>query len=285
VFFVFCEGERNMKKLAFSVFAAALTFGGVSAADEVPAAESCCGYDGFYFGLGIGASNGGIKTETTASYLAGAERPQDVGVDSNDHDTKFIGTAVLGFGKRIQEKTYLALEAGLDASQSSNFNHPGNRSVDNKVWETRTRSNGLIPSVGLRLGYVHPATRGMIYLKAGAAYSKSRAWYEDCYFGTGTTFANFNDEDVISYEGKCAKWSPIIALGAEKLCGKNLRTRLEVEYRFAANKKFDFNNADRIGKPASGTGVNVANDYHGTVKLTNKNAITLRAMAIYTVRM
>ncbi len=274
-----------MKKLAFSVFAAALTFGGVSASNEVVANEStsCCGYDGFYFGLGLGATDSGVKTETTASYLAGAERSQDVGVDSNDHDTKFIGTAVLGFGKRIQEKAYLALEAGLDASQNTNFNHPGNRSVDGKVWEVRSRSNGLIPSVGLRLGYVHPATQSMVYLKAGAAYSKSRAWYDDNYIGN-----NFGDEDIIRYEGKCAKWSPIIALGAEKLCGKNLRTRFEVEYRFSANKKFDFNNADKIGKATSGPGAignNVDYDYHGTVKLTNKNAITLRAMAIYTVRM
>lgn len=262
-----------MKKLAFSVFAAALTFGGVNAANGT-ATESCCGYDGLYFGLGIGASNGGIKTETTASYLAGAERPQDVGVDSNDHDTKFIGTAVLGFGKRIQEKAYLALEAGLDASQTSNFNHPGMRTVDEKVFEVRSRSNGLIPSVGLRLGYVHPQTKGMIYLKAGAAYSKSRAWYEDSYITDGD-----KAEDIIRYEGKCSKFSPIIALGAEKLCGKNLRTRFEVEYRFRANKKFDF---DNHSKDSSGA---AADRYNGTVKLTSKNAITLRAMAVYTVKM
>lgn len=269
-----------MKKLAFSVFAAALTFGGVNAADEV-ATESCSGYDGFYVGLGIGASNGGVKTETTASYLAGADRPQDVGVDSNDRDTKFIGTAVLGFGKRIQGKAYLALEAGLDASESSNFNHPGYRSVDGKVWETRSRSNGLIPSVGLRLGYVHPETKGMVYLKAGAAYSKSKTWYDDNYI------ANTNDdEDIIHYEGKCSKFSPIIALGAEKLCGKNLRTRFEVEYRFNTNKKFDFNNADRKGTASRGAGDkgNVDYDYNGTVKVTNKNAVTLRAMAVYTIR-
>ena len=268
-----------MKKLAFSVFAAALTFGGVNASDGVAANEStsCCGYDGFYFGLGIGVSNGGIKTETTASYLAGVERPQDIGVDSNDHDTKFIGTAVLGFGKRIQEKAYLALEAGLDASQSSNFNHPGMRTVDDKVFEVRSRSNGLIPSIGLRLGYVHPQTKGMIYLKAGAAYSKSKTWYDDSY--EVRTASGDPVYDIIRYEGKCSKFSPIIALGAEKLCGKNLRTRFEVEYRFRANKKFDF---DNHSKDSSGA---AANHYNGTVKVTNKDSITLRAMAIYTVRM
>lgn len=271
-----------MKKLAFSVFAAALTFGGVHASDEVAADEStsCCGYDGFYFGLGIGATDSGVKTETTDSYRNGTQDTTDFGVDSNDHDTKFIGNAVLGFGKRIQEKAYLALEAGLDASQNSNFYHPGICSVDGKSFEVRTRSNGLVPSAAIRLGYVHPATQSMVYLKAGAAYSKARAWYEDSYNSNGDSEA-----DLMRYEGKCAKWSPIIALGAEKLCGKNLRTRFEVEYRFAANKKFDFNNADRIGKTANWGDNPVNKEYKGTIKLTNKNAITLRAMAIYTVRM
>ena len=264
-----------MKKLAFSVFAAALTFGGVSAADGV-ATESCSGYDGFYVGLGIGASNGGVKTETTEAYLAGAKRQQDIGVDTNDRDTKFIGTAVLGFGKRIQGKAYLALEAGLDASESSNFNHPGMRTVDDKVFEVRSRSNGLIPSVGLRLGYVHPETKGMVYLKAGAAYSKSKTWYDDSYEAGADSQGPVYD--TISYEGKCSKFSPIIALGAEKLCGKNLRTRFEVEYRFRANKKFDF---DNHSKDSSGA---AADHYKGTVKLTNKNAITLRAMAVYTIK-
>ena len=265
-----------MKKLAFSVFAAALTFGGVNAADGV-ATESCSGYDGFYVGLGIGASNGGVKTETTAAYWKNGDMPSDIGVDSNDHDTKFIGTAVLGFGKRIQGKAYLALEAGLDASQSSNFNHPGIRTVDSKSFEVRSRSNGLIPSVGLRLGYVHPETKGMVYLKAGAAYSKSKTWYDDNY-EAGTDGQGDPVYDTISYEGKCSKFSPIIALGAEKLCGKNLRTRFEVEYRFRANKKFDF---DNHSKDSSGA---AAYHYKGTVKLTNKNAITLRAMAVYTIK-
>jgi len=266
-----------MKKLAFSVFAAALTFGGVNAASGT-ATESCCGYDGLYFGLGLGATDSGVKTETTASYWKNGEMPSDIGVDTNDHDTKFIGTAVLGFGKRIQEKAYIGIEAGLDASQSSNFNHPGIRTVDNKSFEVRSRSNGLIPSVGLRLGYVHPETRGMVYLKAGVAYSKSRAWYEDSY-EAGESTQTWDGYDTISYEGKCSKFSPIIALGAEKLCGKNLRTRFEVEYRFKANKKFDF---DNHSKDSSGA---AAYDYHGTVKLTSKNAITLRAMAVYTVKM
>lgn len=256
-----------MKKLAFSVFAAALTFGAnaVESVETAPAAsESCCGYDGFYFGLGIAGVNGGIKTETTDAKLDGEFQPDDIGVDTDDSYTKFAGTVTLGYGRRIKEKAYIGLEAGLDASRNSNFVHPGISSKD-RCFEVNSKVNGLVPSVALKLGYVHPGTRGMVYLKAGAAYSKAQASYLD--------WLDTDNGINYPYSKKVSKWSPIIALGGEKLCGKNLRTRLEVEYRFSSNKKIDFDTNEK------GT------DYTGTVKVTNKDTITLRAMAIYTVRM
>lgn len=256
-----------MKKLAFSVFAAALTFG-ANAAESVEtapvASESCCGYDGFYFGLGIAGVNGGVKTETTDAYDEGVRADDDIGVDTDNHNMKFAGSLTLGYGRRIKEKAYIGLEVGLDASKNSNFVHSGMFS-SLRQYDVESKVNGLVPSVALKLGYVHPGTRGMVYLKAGAAYSKAQAKYVDWF-----------DEGHVknSYEQKVSKWSPIIALGGEKLCGKNIRTRLEVEYRFASNKKIDFTNKEVY-----------EHEYNGTVKVTNKDTITLRAMAIYTVRM
>ena len=213
-----------MKKLAFSVFAAALTFG-VNAADKVKVvtpAQTTSGFSGIYFGLGAAVIDNGIKTEGTN---------KDV-----DHNTRIGATAVLGYGRAIQEKAFLGLEAGLDASQ--NFE----TGTDAKV-------NGLTPSAALRLGYAHAPTKSMIYLKAGAAYSKAK-W----------NFKHAGND----YQIKNAKWAPIVALGGEKICGK-LRTRLEAEYRFRTNKSLDVNST--------------------THKLTNRGAVTLRAMAVYTVNM
>ncbi|MBO7537337.1 MAG: hypothetical protein J6T29_03275 [Alphaproteobacteria bacterium] len=259
-----------MKKLAFSVFAAALTFG-ANAAESVetaPAAsESCCGYDGFYFGLGIAGVNGGIKTETTDAYVGRQRWNREIGVDSDDSDTKFAGSLTLGYGRRIQEKAYIGLEAGLDATKNSNFVHAGNMSTSPRQWEVYSKVNGLTPSVALKLGYVHPGTRGMVYLKAGAAYSVAKANYTENDLVIGKDFP---------YSKKVSKWSPIIALGGEKLCGKNIRTRLEVEYKFKTNGKVDFNNGLDPADP---------DYYNGTVKVTNKDSVTLRAMAVYTVRM
>jgi len=256
-----------MKKLAFSVFAAALTFGANAAEDvKAPAADtSCCGYDGFYFGLGIAGINNGVKTETTAAYKNGNRAAAEIGVDTNNHDMKFAGSLTLGYGRRIKEKAYLGIEAGLDASKNSDFCNANMVTLNNRTFDVRSKVNGLTPSVALKLGYVHPGTRGMVYLKAGAAYSVAKAYYEE--LGT--------DNDPYRYSKKVSKWSPIIALGGEKLCGKNIRTRLEVEYRFKTNKSVDY------AYTVTGT---TTDKYNGTVKVTNKDAITLRAMAIYTVR-
>lgn len=204
-----------MKKLAFSVFAAALTFG-ANAEDSVEvsaaaATETGSAFDGIYFGLGVAAVDNGVKCEGSQS--------------GSDHSTRIAATTSLGYGRVVSEKAFLGLEAGLDASQ--NFEY-GSAKV-----------NGLTPSAALRIGFVNPANRSMIYLKGGAAYSKGKLY---------------------SPEIRCNKWSPIVALGAEKICGK-LRTRLEAEYRFRANKTVD------------------------TVKLINRGAVTVRAMAVYTVKM
>ncbi|MBO7536871.1 MAG: hypothetical protein J6T29_00840 [Alphaproteobacteria bacterium] len=219
-----------MKKLAFSVFAAALTFG-ANAADNVEtnvatatATQTGGVFDGLYFGLGIAAVDNGVKFEGQIE-VEGQTRENKL----SEHCTRLAGTVSLGYGRAVKEKAFIGLEAGLDASQNSEFIFG------------QARINGLTPSAALRFGYVNPVTKSMIYLKGGAAYSKAR----------------FRDL-------KCSKWAPIVALGVEKVC-KNLRTRLEAEYRFRSNKSIE-----------------VDSKIH---KVTNRGAVTLRAMAVYTVKM
>lgn len=280
-----------MKKLAFSIFAAALTFG--ANADVEPAGTSaCCAYDGLFFGLGVSAVDAGVKTETTyAKGVTGWNSTDStpsvgdpiegaLGIDSNDHDTRFTGNVTLGYGKRIQEKAYIALEAGLDAGQNSNFCHPGIATTEEKKYEVYSKNNGLIPSVGLRLGYIHPETRNMFFIKAGAAYSQARTSYVDTYIGSITEDENSEKYFPLAYTGKCSKWTPIVALGFEKVTGKNFRTRAEVEYRFQTTRSFDFDNSAEKAVPSS----EITQDYSGTVKIYNKAAITLRVMGIYTVK-
>ena len=219
-----------MKKLTFSIFAAALAFGAnakVNVETTTADSQACCGYDGFYLGLGVSAVNDGYRA-----------------VDSekeSDYKTKLAASLALGLGGRIQEKAYLGLEAGLDASQNSEYGD-GNITI-----------SGFVPSVALKIGFIHPETGSMGYLKAGAAYSRTKWAMED-------TTNVYNS----------IKWTPIVALGGEKLLGKNVRMRLEAEYRFRSHKTFN-------GKNAKGE--------EGVFELTNRGAVTLRAMAIYTIKM
>ncbi len=280
-----------MKKLTFSIFAATLAFG--ANADVEPAsASNSCAYDGLFFGLGISAVDAGVKTETTYAYGATGfgtadphapvyERMTNAeGIDSNDHDTRFTGNAVLGYGKRIQEKAYIALEAGLDAGQNSNFCHPGIATTEEKKYEVYSKNNGLIPSAALRLGYIHPETKTMVYLKAGAAYSQARTSYVDTYLANHDVNKLNSGYAPLSYEGKCSKWTPIVAFGFEKVTGKNFRTRAEVEYRFQTTKSFDFDNSAEKAVPGS----DIEAEYKGTIKIYNKAAVTLRIMGLYTVK-
>ncbi len=277
-----------MKKLTFSIFAAALAFG--ANADVEPAetaATNCSAYDGFFFGLGVSAVDSGIKTETTAASgvndshkTVPASLDNDIGIDTSDHDTRFTGNVTLGFGRRIKEKAYVALEAGLDLGQSSNFHHAGIATTEGKNFEVVSKNHSFIPSVGLRLGYVHPETKNMVYLRAGVAYSQAKTAYTDNYV------AEYNADDPVfdrlPYNGKCSKWTPIVALGFEKVTGKNFRTRAEVEYRFQTTRSFDFNNNGR--RVEVNTNTVDARPYNGTVKIYNKAAVTLRVMGIYTVK-
>ncbi len=223
-----------MKKLAFSVFAAALAFGADAVERvETSAAEtkSCSGYDGFYVGMGVAVVNDGYAVED--NFPSGFEK-------GSDYKTKLAASLALGFGGRIREKAYLGLETVLDASQNSEY-------VDGKI-----RIGGLLPSVALKIGFIHPETRSMGYLKAGAAYSRTKRIDED----TATAFHN-------------CKWSPVVALGAEKLFGKNVRTRLEAEYRFRTTKTFNDVTMDKKV---------------GSFKLINRGAVTLRAMVVYSIK-
>ena len=64
-----------MKKLTFSIFAAALAFGAnaeVNVKTTTTESPACCGYDGFYLGLGVSAVNDGyraVDSEKESDYV------------------------------------------------------------------------------------------------------------------------------------------------------------------------------------------------------------------------
>jgi opacity protein-like surface antigen len=108
----------------------------------------------------------------------------------------------------------------------------------------------------LKFGIVDCNSRVLAYLKAGASYAKSKEWFVEWYQGNIDVGPSTNELSTVT---------PIVALGLEKACGKKTTCRLELEYKFNKSKSKYFS----------------AGDY---TKLTQKDAITLRALVCYNVK-
>lgn len=235
-----------MKKILLSAAVGSLFFTAnadqtVVTAHEEPAIvveqapEVCeCPFGGLYLGLGIGGSflqNNGSVTTNGAAYQK---------MDNNVN--RFIGTIALGGGKVFNEKFYLGLEGMMDFTKSEN------KRIANNTF--KIKNTAVIPSIGLRLGYVYNCW--LIYGKVSASHASTEA----------TVVAN----NVKL--GSAKKFAPALALGVEKAFCKKFTARLEGEYRFESKK--DFN--ETIG----GT------NYIGSVK--GNKGFTVRALVAYNVK-
>ena len=261
------------KKLIFSICTAALTFGADAAGNvETPVAVAYKeGQDGFYAGLGLAVSKTGTKTETTHVSVDGVRIPGAEVLIANDSDTMFFGTCVLGWNKRLSERARLAFEGMLDIGTDPEFHRAGAEPVDDCSATITCKQNGLIPSLGLKLSYIPTSAKSTFYLKAGVALSMVKMNYIG---NSEYMIAGGKIEFPGIYASKrCTKLVPIIAAGMENRFGQSdFTTRFELEYRFGVSAKCDYSVV------SSNTVGHVSN---GTVKVSSKDAVTLRIMAVY----
>lgn len=258
------------RKLIFSICVAALAFGADAAGNETPVAVTSKGSeDGFYAGLGLAVSKTGTKTETTYVSVDGVEIPSTEVTIANDSDTMFFGTCVLGWGKRLSEHTRLAFEGMLDIGTDPEFHRAGAEPVDDCSATITCKQNGLIPSLGLKLSYIPTSAKSTFYLKAGVALSMVKMNY----IGNSEYKIAGNPQFPEIYASKrFTKLAPIIAAGMENRFGQSdFMTRFELEYRFGIRGKCDY----------SASSNPVGHVSNGTVKISSKDAVTLRIMAVY----
>lgn len=261
-----------MKKLALSICGAVLAFG-VNAEENAITAKAHPCFEGLYTCLGGAVSKAGVKTETTQVLINGIEINAAEGIDTNDHDIMFFGTFIFGYNARLDDRVHLAFEGGLDFGPSSNFDHAGVQPAEDCLMNVTSRQNGLIPFVGLKLGYLPLAWTNMLYLKVGVAlpcvktrYTEERCEYEQPPALAETTFP------PVCNTIRCSKLAPLVAIGIEKPCQNDFRTRFEIEYRFSTNDKLSYQILST--QPAG----SVCNK---TIRVSSKGAITLRAMAVF----
>lgn len=263
-----------MKKLIFTICAVALTFG-VNAEENTETVRVSQTNNGrFYAGLGLSVSKTGIKTEATSVSVNGVACPNAEGVITNDYDTMFFGTLVLGYDKPLTERTRLAFEGMLDIGPDPDFNHAGAQVADDCLATITSKQNGLVPSIGLKLTYIPSSVKSTLYLKVGAALSMVKMNYvgnsEYKIAGSEYKFPS------IYASTRCTKLAPLISVGMERQFDQSdFTTRFEMEYRFGISKKCNY---QVQSETAGGKAAGISN---GTVKVSSKDSITLRIMAVY----
>ena len=238
-------------------------------------------YEGLYFGGGVHAANLGVRSEyellkgdslDTGYSFENAKRDEN-GRMLSSSNTKLGGTVVLGFGKKLTGKRfYLGLEALLDCGPSITVDSIDRFSGSANGYDAPAKINGLIPSVGMRLGYVS-ASKMLTYLKVAASFCRSRLDYS-------MLRAHQDEHWVMQESGKIknSKVSPEIALGFEKAFEKKATMRIEVAY-VVGNKKTGRTYSVNV------TGADKKIPFEANVELKKKDAVIIRTMLCWNVKL
>ncbi|GHU11664.1 hypothetical protein FACS189449_03590 [Alphaproteobacteria bacterium] len=170
-------------------------------ASQVGEEAFCTIFDSLYLVLGMGGSS----YENKLSALIDGRQES-----SENNVNRLLGVFAFGVGKAFSENFYIGAEMLCDFSKTkSRHMKLGNSDVETKV-------SPVIPSLGVRFGYLNRDWEMLFYTKIAA----SRA---------STSFKN-ND-----YDRKIVKIAPAVAIGVEKAFSKKFSARLECEYRFSSN--------------------------------------------------
>ncbi|MDR0968505.1 MAG: hypothetical protein LBL99_02605 [Holosporaceae bacterium] len=141
---------------------------------------------------------------------------------------KLGGSVAFGYGKFFYEDLFVGGEALIDVSKNKRAEalldcSDGAAGAPDVVFPKITlKSNGVIPSIRLRVGYWIESLRGMFYVTAGASR------YSVEFKGAASSWPNG--------EVALKKIAPVVGLGFQKVLCANISIRLEGDYVFQANK-------------------------------------------------
>ena len=220
-----------MKKLILTC----LSVAGACVAGDLVGADMDVNLSGFYAGIGVSFNHSEFRTEdTTDNVLVHKTKMNALG-----------GSVALGYNHGFGS-FFAGLEATLDVCKNKKRDFTW--TADGDTFNGKCKISGVVPTVALRVGGFVPMMDAVVYARAGVAYQKC----ECDPVVDGAAFPN----------AKLSKIMPVVGLGVEKKINC-LTARLEGDYRFRTNKKF--------------------NDANGNVDFKNKNkgGYTVRLMALY----
>jgi opacity protein-like surface antigen len=183
-------------------------------------------FDTFYIGGGVGYNS--LKNETYQrvewKYVTsgGGLDPAASARGLDQKTNRVAGSFVLGVGVCLG-RLYLSLEGLVDIAKQKSEEikrHPETYAK----YDTRgiLRNNGLVPELGIRIGFADPIGRVLFYLRPAITFSRTTV------VGYSTTLNAVNNKINSEKHVKNIAWA--IALGAEKMFPNGLAVRLEGEY-------------------------------------------------------
>jgi opacity protein-like surface antigen len=213
----------------------------VESAEPAPIEEEAyvCPLNGFYGSLGIGGSFYKNKMDDCDIDVFGVNL---VAKPKKQSINRFIGVALIGYGRVLRDVMYVGVEGGLDFSgvkkknveadffvngqRVGGFNEdlPG---VGNRV-NARTKTSAISPFLAIRCGYFYRPLEALFYVKAGVSHMYTK-------FSTDATAAGVRVANL-SGEKSDSRICPLVALGVEKAFAKKFSARVEAEYRFGLKK-------------------------------------------------
>ncbi|MCR5224508.1 MAG: porin family protein [Alphaproteobacteria bacterium] len=156
-------------------------------------------FDGLYFGAG-------------AMFGFGQDKASGMGDEVKKNINRFMGSLFLGSGKTMNASPfYFGGEVVLDLSKNKK------EDITLKDKSARLTNNGIIPSVGIRMGYAKPDMDILLFAKLGLTYAKGELSYP---------------EGKVSY----SKFIPTLAVGIEKSMCQKYTARFDIEYVFSKDK-------------------------------------------------
>lgn len=186
-------------------------------------------FDGIYLGAGIGGS-----------FLQNKAN----GIMKKQNVNRFIGDIYAGYGKVINEKLYLGVEALIEISSAkkndaeltadartkieSSVTSPTGPITDKKI-SVEVKNKAVAPELALKVGYV--AGNNMFYAKGGLSFPRTEVVINGS-GRVGTPVQEFHYTEV----KKINKVAPVVYLGVARAFGNRWNANVEAGYQFAQKK-------------------------------------------------
>lgn len=232
-------------------------------------------FDSFYVGGGFGGNfvcNDDMMEHCNLEYTVdmGEANEQNCARKLEDKSVRrATASFVLGAGKTFFNGFYAGMEGNIDFAESKTHGLEIKNSIEGTTTKGIIKNEGLSYNLGVRLGLVNEDT--MVYIKPSVLFNKVAIEDYANEYVAGTVSTNKS--------GSAKKNNAMfaVALGIEKIIGRNFSIRLEGEYSFPTKIKAE----SQTQREAIIVGVDDSHQYVCEAKVKRAS---VRLLAVYNIK-